>query len=277
MSNRWSQNAGLIGVDGQALFGVHNLRSVRQRVLDGNWTNAVINQSYTPTHETITLTEDVSGGTHSVQTPVSLNLQYIGNASSGNLTSGSSHTFTSQPIGTAASDRYVIVGCASYAANSAGLVSITIGGAAATPLRAYHSTTAGVALVTRNTQTGSTADIVLNINTASTDWNLAIAVWTVNASSFFYSADDATTGNITLSSNARGCPLIGVGMNVNGTAGTSSITNADSVTERFDFDIRSNEWFCGVDGVSNVPFGGSHTIDSGDASRRVAVMITDFA
>lgn len=276
MSRRWSQNAGLIGVDGQALFGVHDLRSARQRVLDGNWTNAVTNQSYTPTHETITFTEDGSGPAIAQGPIAQATYSYIGAVDSGaTSTSVSSFTFTSTAVGTAASDRHVIVAVHLYTAGSETCSSVTIAGNSMTQIDTEaRGTTGGVSMWRYNLTTGTTATIVVNLSGTSSSTDCLIGVWNVNASSGVPSATHSGSNNFSISAPDYGSPIIAAGVNVNGSAGTSSISNCLDETEQYDFDFRSSEYASAVDGTCSAIGGASCTISCGSAFNVVAATWT---
>lgn len=94
-----------------------------------------------------------------------------------NTSSLSSYSFTSQPIGSAQSDRYVIVGIGWANANpSPTISSVTIGGVAATNIatnaNAYGNSALYIALV----PTGTTANVDIVFSSA-TGLHCGIAVW----------------------------------------------------------------------------------------------------
>lgn len=99
-------------------------------------------------------------------------LTYIGTTSS--ATNASSYTFTNHAIGTAAADRYVIVGVICDGYNKSG---VTIGGNAATLISDYGDPgiIANVCFYALLVPSGTTATIVVNF--VGNVWNCAIFVY----------------------------------------------------------------------------------------------------
>lgn len=148
--------------------------------------------------------------------------------------SQSSVTYASQTIGTAASDRYVIV--AVYTDQSSGTISsVTVGGVSATAAHSSFVTALGVVgIYAALVPTGTTADIV--INTSITASGFHAAHWTVNMASG--TAYDTATNTQASGANA----VSGLDIPANGFAvgfaviddGTSTYTINQSFTERSD-------------------------------------------
>lgn len=90
-------------------------------------------------------------------------------------TNATSWTYTAQAIGSAASDRYVIVGVGT-SNNANEPSSVTIGGISATKVVGTAGGNHSAGLWVANVTTGTTADIVVSI-TGTTD-RCAIGVWT---------------------------------------------------------------------------------------------------
>jgi hypothetical protein len=105
-------------------------------------------------------------------------------------TPGTTFTFNSQAIGTAAADRWVIVATSS---NPFGFFpsSVTIGGVAATLIIQASVTSMWAALV----PTGTTANIVVNL--ASTDDRVIMGYWTVSMASGLPTATGAAAATVT--------------------------------------------------------------------------------
>ena len=93
-----------------------------------------------------------------------------------NLTDGTSFTFSGKSIGTAATDRHVIVAVYWLAASSRTISSATIGGVAAT-IAVQGADTDGNGIIIAAVPTGTTADIIITLSGAADD--MAIGWWTV--------------------------------------------------------------------------------------------------
>jgi hypothetical protein len=95
-------------------------------------------------------------------------------------TAASSFTFASQPIGTASSDRIVVVVCQVHK-NGASTVGLTIGGSAATSIGPQDNGTSYINIFYRNVTTGTTADVVVTAGIFAQQ--AYISVYTVTGSS----------------------------------------------------------------------------------------------
>jgi hypothetical protein len=90
-------------------------------------------------------------------------------------------TFASQPIGTASSDRIVVVVCEGNRTTSGGTLTMTIGGVAATSVSPQGDTADYINIFYLNVPTGTTADVVVTITVFTAQ--MQIAVYTVTGSS----------------------------------------------------------------------------------------------
>lgn len=115
---------------------------------------------------------------------------YVGTASSSS--NASSYTFSGQAIGTAASDRYVIVAATGGANFSQSINSCTVGGAATTRVANVSGFECAAIFITNAPVTsGTTADIV--INCSSTLLQMQSVVYVINGSPVLHDTL-ATTG-----------------------------------------------------------------------------------
>ncbi|HRI71979.1 MAG TPA: hypothetical protein PK156_47425, partial [Polyangium sp.] len=140
----------------------------------------------------------------------------------GSSSAATSYTFTSQPIGTADSSRYVIVSAMLAMAGSSGAtLGCTIGGTSATNIGgATHTFVTGAADICfgmwrRNVTSGTTANIVITTSVSAA--NCHIGVWSIyytrDAGAPFAATFNSTTGdplslNINTDSNGIGCGLV---------------------------------------------------------------------
>lgn len=115
-----------------------------------------------------------------------------------------SHTFTAKNIGTASSDRYVIVGVMIGATTFS---SVTIGGNAATSLVAISSAGSGahIAIYGLLITSGSTADIVINTAGNSLVWQICVwsltGVGSVTPANIYTSTADNPTASVSCDAN----------------------------------------------------------------------------
>lgn len=93
-------------------------------------------------------------------------------------TSTTTYTFSAQPIGTAAADRWVIVGAIVV---SSSITGVTIGGITATQIEYLSSTAPRLGFWAALVPTGTTANIVVTTSTSAN--GMHIGYWTVNMSS----------------------------------------------------------------------------------------------
>lgn len=145
-------------------------------------------------------------------------------------------TFSSCAVGTAASDRYIIVCVGMQAA--LGVSSITVGGAATTyVIDQGGSFRTSIYITSSAFTTGTTADIVVNVNTI-TPSNCAIAVFAAYGLS-------STTATHTLGTNTDAATMAlntanpGVAVGIAGSLDNSSFT-VSGLTETADSQIGSD-------------------------------------
>lgn len=181
-----------------------------------------------------------------------------------NSASQTSYTFTAQDIGTASSDRRVVVGVTFYVnSGSQSVSSVTIGGVSASALYdpgAVAATAEGVAFWSAIVPTGTTGDIVINFSSAPL--RIGIGVWAVTAaSSALFDSKRATgTGNplsVSIGVPANGAVIAVAGMVNNGTAGTYTWVG---LTENYD----------AVIGGAGTHSGSSGTFSSANAALTVS-------
>lgn len=155
------------------------------------------------------------------------------------------YTYTAQGIGTAASDRVVVVGIwGRDAGTTADISSVTIGGSAATQIvkaRVNPVNTNIAAIYALLVTTGTTADIVLNFN--ETMVRAGIIVWKMTGHGGVATADFTAT-DVTSSdplSTTIDVPANGaaVAIAVNG-SGSSNTTTWTGLTEAIDSVIGTN-------------------------------------
>lgn len=104
---------------------------------------------------------------------------YVGTASTGN--NSTTFTFSGQAIGTAASDRYVVVAVLSDATSLQSINSCTVGGAATTRVANVSGTECAAIFITNAPVTsGTTADIVINCSGTMTQ--MQSVVYVINGS-----------------------------------------------------------------------------------------------
>lgn len=123
-------------------------------------------------------------------------ISYIGENSS--TSTATSHTFSAQGIGAAATGRRVVVGVSCYSGSSGTLSSATIAGVSATIAVQATGTTTIAALIIAQVDSGTTGDIVLNWSSSNT--NVAIQVYRIV--DLTSSTAHATGSDNTLSSGA---------------------------------------------------------------------------
>lgn len=175
-------------------------------------------------------------------------------------TDASSYTFSAQDIGTAGSNRHVILGIMSLdsALGVTGISSVTIGGVSATTQVAINVVGTGSfsALTIAAVPSGATGDIVVNMTT--TQARLAIGVWAAYdlvsptaVASATSSADPAV-----LNLNTQIGDIV-VACGFNNTGSTASWTGA---TERFDTTVEGANYT-----------GADHTATSAETPRTISL------
>lgn len=180
------------------------------------------------------ITQALMGG-YSNRLPIEV--AYIGNT--GSTTNSSSYNFASQNIGTASSDRIVVVGVSLYDGGPPS--SVTIGGVSASKLNTAGAGNAS--LWAASVPTGSTATI--SVVTNSTASCCGIAIWTLKNTTGYAveakpnaanSSNTAASETFTFASVNKGDALIVMSRIRSANAGTYSVTGA---TERFDLTVES--------------------------------------
>lgn len=166
-------------------------------------------------------------------------------AATGNTSDTSTYTFSGASIGTAASDRIVVVAAWVRAASTVSISSLTIGGVSATAIVTAEGTgTASnrLSIYALNVTSGTTADIVVNCSTAGV--RAGIGVWRFSGQSTPSTTAHATATDTTASSNAlsatinipAGGTVIAASADGGGTTLTCTWTGA---TERYDIGVES--------------------------------------
>jgi hypothetical protein len=157
-----------------------------------------------------------------------------------NDTSANSYTFSSQNIGTAASDRWVVVAATAYNTGRS-VQSLTIGGTNATKIveaKTPSGNSATVAIYALQVSSGTSADIVIDYGGAG-QISCGIMVWNVNSSSGSWNtatdtdASDPLTASVSVND---GGVVIAASAYAGGTAPTNVVwaeltENNDAVVE----------------------------------------------
>lgn len=115
-------------------------------------------------------------------------LAFQGHAENG--TGASSYNFTSQPIGTAQSDRYVIVGIG-WSNLGPSISAVTIGGVSATVVATAANANGSSAMYIALVPTGTTATVAITFS-STTNLGCGIAVWSATG---LVSATPVSSGN----------------------------------------------------------------------------------
>lgn len=147
--------------------------------------------------------------------------------------SGSTQTFAGEPIGTASSDRIVVVGISWAIAGSANINSVTIGGASGTVVGESDGTNSGVAIAFALVPSGTTATVAVNFSASVA--RCCLATWSIknylNATPYdsaFPVGGGAASRTATLDLSAAG---VAFAIAFNGSDGDGAFTNA---SEDFD-------------------------------------------
>ena len=187
----------------------------------------------------------------------------------------SPHSFTGMTIGAAPSGGQTrhVVAAIGLMHNSAGSIdSVTIGGISATLVVGIDSGTgaagAGVALYIAEVPTGTTAIVAVSFTNGT---SVGAATYILMNKTADTANSSSTVEDPTLNLNiAAGGVAIGVSMVRDGTVSTWT-----GLTEDFDTDIRSNEWFSGAHGGSaGTP--ASVSLSRGTSSQKAAA-VASFA
>lgn len=146
----------------------------------------------------------------------------------------SSRTYTAMDLGTAASDRRIIVGVGSRAASAITVTSVTVQGISATQIVAVANGNTNADIWLASVPTGTTGDVVITFSASSARQGCAVWSMTGASSGTAHDTGSSTAANPTDTIN---CPANGaiVGFVFNGTnSGTSTWTG---ITEDIDLDI----------------------------------------
>jgi len=172
-----------------------------------------------------------------------LALTYVGENST--TTNAAAHTFSSESIGTAAADRYVIVGATYVGGSTPSPATVTIGGINAVelilqaPASFYAHTSFFYALV----PTGTTADIV--VTWANSSSNFGIGVWNVTGSASVSPVQVAGDNTSPASAVTLNIPSGAAAMGLTINRGASATCAWVGLTENFDTQIESINHFSG--------------------------------
>ncbi len=117
-------------------------------------------------------------------------------------TDATTYTFSAQALGTAASDRYILIGAVARATASRTLDSVTVGGVSATAIVNHEASSSNSGLWLAAVPTGTTGDVVLTFSAGML--RAGIAVWRLDGidttpTDTDSSAADPATANITIS------------------------------------------------------------------------------
>lgn len=149
-------------------------------------------------------------------------------------TNGTSFTFSSQDIGTAAADRRVVVCITSAGSGAPSLSSLTVGGVTATTLRLFQATGRSCSFLIASVPTGTTGDVVATYS--STQDRCGIGIW---ATYGVLSATPIDSQVVTASSSSVSIPSLTTIRSGLAFAGNLATTNNpthswSNVTERWD-------------------------------------------
>jgi hypothetical protein len=157
----------------------------------------------------------------------SKDLNYIGAVS--NTTGATTYTFTAANIGTATSDRVIVVGVMLNSSTNRTVSSVTLGGNAMTSIVGTNSAS-NTALFRISVASGTTADIVVTGSGASNGCYVVIYSLTGWGTVTTYNSNSATGSSATISTTidtASGGAVIGIQNRFN----TGSVTTAGFTTQ----------------------------------------------
>lgn len=183
-------------------------------------------------------------------------LSYLGTATEpAGLTT---YTFSSQSLGTAAADRYIVVGAATRQTGGLTLSSVTVGGVSATIVVQQNNGDGTTGLAIAAVPSGTTGDIVVTWSGASA--RCAIVFYRLtgldSATPTDTDSDTATDPSFTLTKAAG--PTIGITSVSSGSLScswTNLTENADSEIESMDYSSASEESTAG-DSTITASWGG---------------------
>lgn len=201
---------------------------------------------------------------------LSKTISYIGNNQIN--TSGTSFTFTSQSIGTASSDRVVlVVACAVTSSPGTTISGVTIGGTSATSL---VSTTGGstgnylpAAIYALLVSSGATANIV--VSTSNSSSRAGIGVYTLTGS-----RGSSTTYNTSSSTSASGGSLsASINIPGNGAVLSGACGRAGSAIG-FSWTYPSSDFGVQYTGSTTNGFSGAHANGVGSSPKTASVTLS---
>jgi len=161
-------------------------------------------------------------------------LDYIGAVS--NTTGATTYTFTAANIGTATSDRVIVVGVMLNSSTNRTVSSVTLGGNAMTSIVGTNSAS-NTALFRISVASGTTADIVVTGSGASNGCYVVIYSLTGWGTVTTYNSNSATGSSATISTTidtASGGAVIGIQNRFNTGSVTTSGFTTQNVNTTFD-------------------------------------------
>jgi hypothetical protein len=184
-------------------------------------------------------------------------------------TNGTEFTFSGLNFGTAAADRTLVVGFVGVAAPAAAVVSVTIGGVAATQVVGTSLTQPDAGIWRAAVPTGTSGNVVVTYATSAT--RVGVALWSVYGTIASASSGATNGGPTTLNRTVTGASggfIVCVAAN---DAGAFAWTNA---TERFDGTVGG---FLGVFTAADATTVGSTTITVTGSSGNLALAVAAFS
>lgn len=182
--------------------------------------------------------------------------------------SGQNQTFSTQSLGAAASDRYIIVGVAGEAGTDT-VSSLTVAGVSATNVVVQQSGFSTAEIWIASVPTGTTGDIV--VNWSGTQDATGIGVWAMYGGSATAHDTGSATGSGSVFSTSLTIPSDGVAVACQSKNNTSTATWA-GVTEDYDEDRVAGRPHSG--GSTQVDSGSTPTVSATWSSSGVGVMVT---
>jgi len=156
-------------------------------------------------------------------------ITFIG--STDQITNGITQTYTSHSIGTASSDRLVVVGIASQCSSNATISGLTIGGVSATLVANAADLRLPVAMFSLLVTSGTTADIVATYSSSQN--TSTIGVWTITGLSST-TAHDTGSSLALPPTDTLDIPAGGVAIGVAGQNDSTGTFSWTGLTEDYD-------------------------------------------
>ena len=186
-------------------------------------------------------------------------------------TDASSYSFSSQAIGTAAANRYVIVGIClrrSFDTTTTTITGVTVGGISATQAVTIGVAQAGAyhrgSLYIVNVPTGTTATVAITLNISAT--RLGIGVWSAYDISSSTPTDTATSTDVSSQTLDLDVDANGFAIGVNYANGAPALSWS-GLTERFEQNVEDDNDMSGADSTetsAQTPLSVTATITSGN-------------